>query len=105
MSYYIGNCYNVLHVDKQNINISSRVAIGNFPFRIADPEPWCTMPGDARNWIALTFSMVHKITAFSLGGNTNISTVSFVKKFNVSLQEYREKDWEAVRIGGAIEVS
>ena len=90
----VGRCAEVIQI--QDVNVSSH--FGNISYRLTDLESWCTTKTDKENWIQLTFSSVHHVIGFSLGGNTNTSTVSFVKKFKVFFKVYPWLEWTPITI-------
>ncbi len=87
-----------IQVHNEDVNVSSLAHVGDVSYRMSDLESWCATESDKENWIQLTFSSIHHVRAFSLGGNTNTSTVSFPKKFRVFAKLYPWKKWTPVTI-------
>ena len=92
--FTLGICMEEIQV--HNVNVSSQS--GNISYRLTDLDSWCATKSDGENWIQLTFHSVHHVRGFSLGGNTNISTVSFVKKFSMFFKLYPWLDWTQITI-------
>jgi hypothetical protein len=81
-------------IQVDNVNVSS--SAGKISYRLANLLSWCATESDGENWIQLTFFSIHHVRAFSLGGNTNTSTLSFVKKFRVFYKLYPWLEWTAI---------
>lgn len=93
-----GTCFEIIEAHEEDVNVSSLAYADEIKYRLSDPESWCTARSDRKNWIQLTFPSIHGVWGFSLGGNTNTTTLSFVKKFRVFSKLLPWGNWTPVVI-------